>query len=75
VLPKAWSVASHRWETVDAWSWKKKPYARFCIGCHTPRYEPATRSYADHTVGCEACHGPVLLSGGLAKAQRMPRYL
>jgi hypothetical protein len=58
VLPKAWSVASHRWETVDAWSWKKKPYARFCIGCHTTRYDPATRSYAEHTVGCEACHGP-----------------
>lgn len=58
VLPSTWSVASHRWETQDAWSWRKKPYRTFCVGCHAVRYEPATGTMAEHAVGCEACHGP-----------------
>ncbi len=58
VMPKVWSVASHRWETIDAWSWKKKPYGTYCIGCHTTRYDAEDGSYVEHAVGCEACHGP-----------------
>lgn len=58
VLPRVWSVASHRWETIDAWSWKKKPYGTYCIGCHTTRFDPRDGTYVEHAVGCEACHGP-----------------
>jgi hypothetical protein len=58
VLPKAWSVASHRWETQDGWSWRKKPYRTFCVGCHAVRYDPESGTMAEHAVGCEACHGP-----------------
>lgn len=57
-LPKLWSVASNRWEAVDAWTWKKKPYSVFCVGCHATRYDPENRTYVEHTVGCETCHGP-----------------
>jgi hypothetical protein len=56
--PKRWSIASHKWESVDTWSWKKKPYGQYCVGCHATRYDPEDRSMAEHTVGCEACHGP-----------------
>ncbi len=58
VLPRMWSVASHRWEEIDRWSWQKKPYHEFCIGCHATRYDPGTREHVEHRVGCEACHGP-----------------
>ncbi len=68
VYPKVWSVASHRWETQDAWSWKKKPYGTYCIGCHATRHDPETGTLVEHTVGCEACHGP-----GRAHAQSKGR--
>lgn len=58
VLPSVWSVASHRWETQDEWSWRKKPYRFFCVGCHAVRYDPESGAMAEHAVGCEACHGP-----------------
>jgi hypothetical protein len=58
VLPKVWSVASQKWETQDSWSWMKKPYETYCIGCHTTRYDPDTRQYAEQSVSCESCHGP-----------------
>lgn len=57
-LPNRWSVASHKWEPVDVWSWKKKPYSRYCVGCHATRYDPEDQTLVEHTVGCEACHGP-----------------
>lgn len=57
-VPQSWSVASHRWETEDRWSWSRKPYHEYCVGCHTTRYDPSDRSFVEHTVGCEACHGP-----------------
>jgi hypothetical protein len=72
VLPGTWSVASHRWEQQDEWSWTRKPYRTFCVGCHAVRYDPASRTMAEHTVGCEACHGPggthVASGGGVAIA-------
>lgn len=58
VFPKAWSVASQRWEDQDSFSWRKKPYGVYCIGCHATRYDPETRTSVEHTIGCEACHGP-----------------
>ncbi len=58
VLPKMWSVASHRWETQGQWSWKRKPYHVYCIGCHATRYDPELRTSVEHVVGCESCHGP-----------------
>lgn len=58
VLPKLWSVASQRWEPYNVWGWKKMPYRVYCIGCHATRYDPETRTMAEYTVGCEACHGP-----------------
>lgn len=67
ILPKIWSAASHRWDPVDTWSWKKKPYSKQCKGCHATRYDPDEKSLVEHQIGCEACHGPGALharSGG-----------
>ncbi len=58
VAPQVWSVATHRWELQDQWSWDKKPYDTFCIGCHATRYDPESTEMVEANVGCEACHGP-----------------
>jgi hypothetical protein len=29
-----------------------------CAGCHTTGYDPATRTWNELNIGCEACHGP-----------------
>ncbi len=58
ILPKSWSISSQRWENYNVWSWQKQPYSKYCIGCHVVRFDPADKSYVEHTIGCEACHGP-----------------
>ena len=58
VLPKLWSVQSRKWRPYNVWSWRKRPYSRFCKGCHVTGYDPTTGVVAEHRVGCEACHGP-----------------
>ena len=61
VLPRLWSVQSKEWRPYSVWSWKKKPYSRYCAGCHTTNYDPVKRTIAEEGIGCESCHGP----GGL----------
>ncbi|UCF31769.1 MAG: hypothetical protein JSV26_05015 [bacterium] len=61
VLPRLWSVQSKEWRPYSVWSWKKKPYSRYCAGCHTTFIDPEKRTIAEEGIGCEACHGP----GGL----------
>lgn len=58
ILPKSWSVSSQRWEPHNVWSWRKMPYSKFCVGCHSTRYDPSDGSFVEHTIGCESCHGP-----------------
>ncbi len=57
VLPRLWSVQSKKWRPYSTWAWKKRPYSKFCAGCHSVAYDPKRKAYAEHTIGCEACHG------------------
>ena len=41
---------------LDAWTQQGKPGA--CLVCHTTGYDPATATYKEAGVTCEACHGP-----------------
>ncbi len=50
------------------WSWRKKPYGKFCKGCHVTGFDPASGAVAEHRIGCEACHGP----GAAHAASRAP---
>src|SRR5512147_1047071 len=38
------------------WNAQGKPGA--CLVCHTTGYDPATATYKENGVTCEACHGP-----------------
>jgi predicted CXXCH cytochrome family protein len=41
---------------LDDWTQQGKPGA--CLVCHTTGYDPATATYKENDVSCEACHGP-----------------
>jgi len=41
---------------LDEWTKQGKPGA--CLVCHTTGYDPATATYKENGVTCEACHGP-----------------
>lgn len=42
---------------VDQWTQQGKPGA--CLVCHTTGYDPATGTWQEDGVACEACHGPM----------------
>jgi predicted CXXCH cytochrome family protein len=42
---------------VDEWTQQGKPGA--CLVCHVTNYDPATGTWQQDGVSCEACHGPM----------------
>jgi len=60
ILPKSWSVRSQVWrDTGTGLFWRRRPYSTSCKGCHVTGYDPKGNvPFAEHRVGCEACHGP-----------------
>jgi hypothetical protein len=59
VLPKYWNIPARKWEPYSIWNWMEQPYNILCDGCHTVGFDPATKSFFEPGVGCEACHGPL----------------
>jgi len=58
VLPNAWDLVKGEWEPFSIFNWRERPYTQFCDGCHATGYDPATKSFHEPSIGCEACHGP-----------------
>jgi len=58
VLPKYWNLVTGNWEPYSIFNWRERPYAIHCDGCHTTGFDPATKSFHEPSIGCEACHGP-----------------
>jgi hypothetical protein len=57
-----WQNGPHGQATVDpvfneAWEAQGKPGA--CLVCHTTGYYPATGTWEEDGIACEACHGPI----------------
>jgi len=44
-------------EFVDAW--QEQEDDRDCFICHTTGYDPATHTWQDYGITCEACHNPI----------------
>ena len=53
VLPGEWDAANKKWRTTPATDGSKQ-----CIGCHVTGYNVTAKTWAQQSVGCEACHGP-----------------
>ncbi len=58
VLPRLWSVQSRKWRPYSEYGWQRRPYSRYCIGCHSIGFDPKTKEVAEYAIGCESCHGP-----------------
>lgn len=58
VLPRYWNLVTGDWEPYSIFSWRQQPYTVFCDGCHTTGFDPASKSFHEPSIGCEACHGP-----------------
>lgn len=58
VLPRIWNLATEEWERYSNAFWRAQPYTILCDGCHTTGFDPATKTFAEPSIGCESCHGP-----------------
>jgi len=50
-----WVVRTGSWN-LDYW--REQDWGKNCAGCHVTGYDPATPTFAEEGIGCEACHGP-----------------
>jgi hypothetical protein len=58
VLPRTWSVWGRRWREKKTYGWQRKPYSRYCVGCHSVGFDANRGDFVEHDIGCESCHGP-----------------
>jgi hypothetical protein len=57
ILPRLWSIQSKKWRPYSTYGWQKRPYSKYCVGCHSVGFNPKTKEIYEHAVGCESCHG------------------
>lgn len=48
----------HKAKWIERNAWHNKDYRSACGSCHMVGLDPRTKHFAEHNVGCEACHGP-----------------
>jgi hypothetical protein len=56
-----YTVTEYEWNPITQRYANNKPLRDWtvkCAGCHTTGYDPATRTWQELNIGCEACHGP-----------------
>ena len=58
ILPRLWSIQSRKWRPYSTYGWQRRPYSKYCIGCHSVGFDPVTKGIVEHSVGCESCHAP-----------------
>ena len=57
----AYTVTQFQWDPIKgtyANNQSLRDWLVKCAGCHTTGYDPATRTFSELNIGCEACHGP-----------------
>lgn len=57
VRPESWSITGSKWVKGGSF---KRPWLKYCAGCHTTALNPFTGAYVERGTGCESCHGPGL---------------
>ncbi len=79
ILPRLWSVQSKKWRPYSTYGWQRRPYSKYCVGCHSVGFNPATKEITEHAVGCESCHGPGVVhaagpsKGNIVNPARLPK--
>jgi hypothetical protein len=57
----SYTVINFQWDPIKGTYVDNQPLRDWlvkCAGCHTTGYQPATRTFNEFNIGCEACHGP-----------------
>lgn len=58
LLPAEWVVATGEWQPYHPEDWQERPWFQECAACHVTGLDLENKSFAEASVGCEACHGP-----------------
>jgi hypothetical protein len=58
VAPIQYNAMAHHWISYHEEDWDKRPWSRYCGGCHAMGVDLEKHTFVETSVGCEACHGP-----------------
>jgi hypothetical protein len=58
VAPVQYNVATRRWVNYYEQAWDERDWLIRCGGCHATGVDLETKTFAETSIGCEACHGP-----------------
>lgn len=58
VAPVQYNIWSNTWVPYFEDEWDKRPWGKYCGGCHAMDVDLKTGTFSEGAVGCEACHGP-----------------
>ncbi len=58
VAPIQYNARSGLWTTYQEDNWDKRPWNKYCAGCHAMGVDLEKGTFSEPRVGCEACHGP-----------------
>lgn len=58
VAPVQYNIATKRWVNYYDDAWDKRDWLVRCGGCHATGVDLDNYTFAETSIGCEACHGP-----------------
>ena len=58
VAPVEYNAMTNRWINYHEEDWDRRPWNKYCGGCHAMGVNPDDSNLFEPRVGCEACHGP-----------------
>jgi len=58
VYPAQWDFEANRWAGYNVDKGGTADWRKSCASCHVVGFDPATLTWTEPSVGCEACHGP-----------------
>jgi hypothetical protein len=67
VAPVQYNVWSHSWVPYHEDDWDKRPWTKYCGGCHAMNVDIQKNTFSEARIGCEACHGPGSYHAALPK--------
>ncbi|MDF1592044.1 MAG: multiheme c-type cytochrome [Desulfobacterales bacterium] len=58
VAPIQYNAKTEHWVSYHEEDWDKRPWNKYCGGCHAMGVDLEKNTFSETSVGCEACHGP-----------------
>lgn len=78
ILPCEWQIEEkkleEKYERTDIWQKEAESWQTKCAGCHSLRYQPKEKNYAELGIGCEMCHGPAAWHSRIFNPERIVNF-